>query len=756
MVAFIVHFYGHALTSLNGVLLTGSGDGLKNYFTYAWHIERDTGLLHFGGSGYPFGDHVFFTDGHPLLSWTLQLVPVLSPFKIGILNLFMLLGLLACAWCLYGVMRWYAVVPWAAALGAFGLTVLQPQLFRIDGHLSLSHCWIIPLTWYLVLHGMEGRTWLRWSVLTGVVIMGALLTHPYLGFMCALFLVGYHALRFLVDPRSQWRSLRTYLEPVVSIAVPMLVFMLLMRAEDRVEDRPSTPHGASEFATTIPSLVVPTHPPLNVPFDALFDPGHLEWEAWCYLGLSSVIVLFLAMVVQLWRWVNRDHNVQPSDGLWVFLGAAFLVLLFAMNFWQSLFGKWLPMLTQFRATGRFAWVFFHVCGVFCVVRMHQWFLLGKCGRSPLAVLMFVLFAGLYVVEGWSHHEDVSSKSKGTANLFDGLYCGREQLDLFAAAAASGSEAIIPLPYMHVGSDQYLKDNPEAFHVTMYPVAYHSGIPLMSGNLTRTSLSQTRELMALLAPRSFPKRISRSVSANARFLMLWGRDPLDPEEQVLWDRGTPLFENSMAVLRTISSEALFACDARERFVDFNANHGAMAYQYGWRRNASDDPFPFPDDNAAAEYAEGGILAGVVKDISMIMEFEAGQLDASQEYEFSVIFHPIDPEAINSWLILESKNTDGTDVQWERFRNLRALPMQFPDHTIATFCFKPSSSERQYKIFLSGPDHSEARFELTHPLIRPIAVDAWREGIWYGRATVFFNNVPLDSAANASTEPLSASH
>jgi len=41
MLAFLLHFYGHVLQSPNSVLLTSDGDGLKNYFTYAWHVEYD-------------------------------------------------------------------------------------------------------------------------------------------------------------------------------------------------------------------------------------------------------------------------------------------------------------------------------------------------------------------------------------------------------------------------------------------------------------------------------------------------------------------------------------------------------------------------------------------------------------------------------------------------------------------------------------------------------------------------------------------
>jgi hypothetical protein len=144
MAAVLVFFYGHVLRAPNRVLLAGWGDGLNSYFAYVWHVERDASLLHYSGAGFPYGEFVFYTDGHPLLSWTLQLLPFLAPIKVGLLNLSLLLGLILCSWSVYGIFLRFDVAPWAAATGAFGIAVLQPQLFRLGGHLSLAHTWMIP------------------------------------------------------------------------------------------------------------------------------------------------------------------------------------------------------------------------------------------------------------------------------------------------------------------------------------------------------------------------------------------------------------------------------------------------------------------------------------------------------------------------------------------------------------------------------------------------------------------------------------
>src|SRR5258708_5825721 len=55
---------GHVVPNL-------SGDGGKNMFAYLYHILYDKGLW-FSGMNYPYGEHILYVDGQPLLSVTLS------------------------------------------------------------------------------------------------------------------------------------------------------------------------------------------------------------------------------------------------------------------------------------------------------------------------------------------------------------------------------------------------------------------------------------------------------------------------------------------------------------------------------------------------------------------------------------------------------------------------------------------------------------------------------------------------------------
>src|SRR4051812_26014633 len=58
--SYLVTRPGHVVTALGG-------DGAKNIFTYLYHSMYGKGYW-FEGMNYPYGEHITYTDGQPLLS----------------------------------------------------------------------------------------------------------------------------------------------------------------------------------------------------------------------------------------------------------------------------------------------------------------------------------------------------------------------------------------------------------------------------------------------------------------------------------------------------------------------------------------------------------------------------------------------------------------------------------------------------------------------------------------------------------------
>src|ERR1044072_169893 len=57
----------HIIISPGHVLINDGGDAIKNYYTYLYQVLYGDGW-HSMSMNYPFGEHVVYTDGQPLLA----------------------------------------------------------------------------------------------------------------------------------------------------------------------------------------------------------------------------------------------------------------------------------------------------------------------------------------------------------------------------------------------------------------------------------------------------------------------------------------------------------------------------------------------------------------------------------------------------------------------------------------------------------------------------------------------------------------
>ncbi|MBK6965197.1 MAG: hypothetical protein IPH20_14980 [Bacteroidales bacterium] len=87
-------FYGKVIINPDSFMFANSGDGLKNYFTYSYHIQHDSSCVDFTGMNYPYGEHFMYTDCHPVLANMFRslagIFPFFSNYSIGILNFVMI------------------------------------------------------------------------------------------------------------------------------------------------------------------------------------------------------------------------------------------------------------------------------------------------------------------------------------------------------------------------------------------------------------------------------------------------------------------------------------------------------------------------------------------------------------------------------------------------------------------------------------------------------------------------------------------
>jgi hypothetical protein len=90
-------FYHKVLLHPNQYMFSNSGDGMKNYYTYAYHIKNDASYVNFNGMNYPYGENYLYTDCHPVLANALMVLGNIFPstklYNIGIINFLMIISI---------------------------------------------------------------------------------------------------------------------------------------------------------------------------------------------------------------------------------------------------------------------------------------------------------------------------------------------------------------------------------------------------------------------------------------------------------------------------------------------------------------------------------------------------------------------------------------------------------------------------------------------------------------------------------------
>ncbi|MFO7790784.1 MAG: hypothetical protein R6V32_09450, partial [Bacteroidales bacterium] len=236
---FLLIFYKPLLLNPNQHLFTNWGDGIKNYYTYTYHITHDSSYVYFEGMNYPYGELHQFTDGQPLLSSIVKTISKIIPgtenYAIGILNLFLLLSFVIASILLALILTEYRVPPLLSGLSAVAVMCLAPQIHRFGGHLSLGYFFAFPLAWYLLILYNKHKKWL-FSILLFLVNLGLLFTHPYLCVMNTAFILLFFICKFIVSGRNNiWIQI---IHLFVQGILPLIIWMLYIKVFDSHPNRP--------------------------------------------------------------------------------------------------------------------------------------------------------------------------------------------------------------------------------------------------------------------------------------------------------------------------------------------------------------------------------------------------------------------------------------------------------------------------------------------------------------------------------------
>ena len=411
----------------------------------------------------------------------------------------------------------------------------------MGGHFAMSYSAAIPLSWLLLLKTQVAIRKNFYFILLFLNLLFWLFIHAYLGLIILFFLLSLVSINFLRD-KAKRSKLIVYVKQFSVLVIPIILFYMFTASTDTHTGRTTNPSGFFLYNAEFDDIFLPHHPPIRPVLDS-FTGGVIdqEWEAWSYVGFSTTLLFATFLIwgiIQLIKW-KKSVSLQgyfQNSMLNNALIAASIVLLFAMAIpFKQISGliDLLPVVKQFRATGRFTWPFYFVALVFSASVFQELYirLIGQ-KKSVFAVVLIVSIGLLNMLEGLSYHIDTSLQIIQSNNGFNKETLSPSFKQAINKINPKDYQAIIALPFYYQGSESYSRPRNQETMLTSICFSYHSGIPLVNANLTRTSIQESKNIVQLVSPDFYRKEIEKDIKSDKPFLIIRTRDQITEYETEL--------------------------------------------------------------------------------------------------------------------------------------------------------------------------------------------------------------------------------
>ncbi len=494
--------FGKLPTNPNHYFVGNTPTATSPYFTTAWHIRYDSTLVNFNGANYPFNEHIGYAVNQPLLtelalSWHHHLGD-LSDAAAGLINCSSLLFILLGAGALFLLLSKLHLPTWYAIIGALAITFLSPQTSAYPLFSDWAHPFFIPMLLYWLCRYEERSSRRYQSLHIAFLVTGASMLQPAYFGVSALFLTVFTGFQLLRKP-SKSNITRRLSHWSVMTLIPLVALNIWIHWENYAGDRPAAAEANHLTFITIKNLLFPW----SDSNDSL--PYYTGMLAAVYLLI--VLLSGLKMFGKAWS-TAAYHRVHFQYLRGIFLASATL-LIPALGFPGA---KYSIAYLRIQDTAPLSWFFYYVVSILALYGAWNWgkrfegwgekklFPQLKYGIIGLPLLILSLEA-LYTrsaIQAPTLYPNLTNKEVANEQ-------GMKWLD---SINFNQFQAILPLPYYHVGSRKLeIQPNPTFFNL-VNTISIHTGLPNMAVFMKQTSLHQTLlSLQLVLKPGEQPALLS---------------------------------------------------------------------------------------------------------------------------------------------------------------------------------------------------------------------------------------------------------
>ena len=332
--------------------------------------------------------------------------------------------------------------------------------------------------------------------------------------------------------RDQWIAVAWM--GLTATLLPLILFKVFLWLTDPIADRPSNPYGFFNHVTYWEGIFLAQEGPIKAFLNQFADVRPVGGEGWAYVGFIGLLVLIFTFVrwgTSLRKRTFRRIRFRPlPNGFSFSLWAATLLLFFSFG-WPFNWGlefllDWVSPLKQFRSLGRFAWVFYYVFSLYIALYFYMIYkLLAKNKLARLGGWVFFVVLLFWGGEMWIHLSLRKDRLKQYEhkNILETPRVDYPRWLEELGKEASDFQALLPVPTYFIGSEKFYAEFVDYYSTREgMSASYQTGLPLACGLLSRTSLSQTMDLLQVLSSPLLPKTLP-SIYPDSRPLLLLGID-----------------------------------------------------------------------------------------------------------------------------------------------------------------------------------------------------------------------------------------
>lgn len=562
-------------------LLGANGDATKNYYTYLYQSLYGDGVW-FRGMNYPYGEHIVYTDGQPILSVPLSYLQQYIAFDRQALLMVMHLAMLAAFALgivyLYKTLVHFKVPPGLAIVGSVLIQAFSPQVFKFFAHYGLSYACVVPmlLYWSVKLYETGGVKYAVYVFILGIVMN---FFHPYLAAIVLMWGLFYAVAVLVMQRKQKLKAAVSMLLAVMMIAVFVRGVML---ATDPVNDRPDYPSGILSYCTTGHDLFTSPYSPVSLLFADKDDRAIMSTggEGYAYIGIAAWVLVICGLVMIARARKKKIINQPALPGAFILLAVFALLLSMGVPFVWGM--EWLidyvSAFRQFRTLGRFSWIWYYIMSVFAIIVLstlyHSYITSNKKLTAYTIVLLPLLVWG---IEANGHRSYVAERCKAAWINYAFLFSHSEpdwsrQLRSYGYKS-SDFQAILSLPYYHLGSDKLWQfyDELETLHLLTCKASLQLGLPCVNAFMARSSWSQTFAQLKIQGGPYAERSLLETTDERPFLVFVKAGDSLtDPDQRYILEAGEYIGEKENdlkaykldpSVLR--EKDSMYRLEARNR-------------------------------------------------------------------------------------------------------------------------------------------------------------------------------------------------